>query len=298
MVQNYPYVGLANRWFQPLTHLSSSTRRRFRSGLQIYEEKVFLQGFKQFLLEDVAGDDAVVGVVRLAECVAVVHDEVAFADEGVEFGEVGGGIGDVREPAPDDGGDLVPFLYPGLFGEGAAFVGAADEGVEEGILVDEAVKHDREVHADVVVLVPDGDVAELRLGVARAVEVLAVLLQLGEEVCPGRFGIGDEVPGAEVVLAEILVDIRDARFGVQAELGVDGVLDGAPLAGGEEEDGERGRDPRDGDSGHRGRLCSFRRIYAQNQRIRAPRLENRLARAQKRRKRARRREKGRVGARK
>ena len=59
MVRNDPYVGLANRWFQPLTHLSSSTRRRFRSGLQIYEEKVFLQGFKQFLLEYVAGDDAV-----------------------------------------------------------------------------------------------------------------------------------------------------------------------------------------------------------------------------------------------
>ena len=131
------------------------------------------------------------GVVRLAEGVAVVHDEVAFADEGVKFGEVGSGIGDVRELAPDDGGDLVPFLYPGLFGEGSAFVGAADEGVEEGILVDEAVKHDREVHADVVVFVPDGDVAELRLGIAGAVEVLAVLLQLGEEVCPGRFGIGD-----------------------------------------------------------------------------------------------------------
>ena len=45
MVQNYPYVGLANRWFQPLTHLSSSTRRRFRSGLQIYEEKRLFQFF-------------------------------------------------------------------------------------------------------------------------------------------------------------------------------------------------------------------------------------------------------------
>ena len=230
MVQNYPYVGLANRWFQPLTHLSSSTRRRFRSGLQIYEEKVFLQGFKQFLLEDVAGDDAVVGVVRFAECVAVVHDEMAFADEGVELGEVGLRAGDVREVAPDDGCDLVPFLYPGIFREDMAFVGAADEGVQEGVLVDEAVKHDREVDADVVVLVSDGDVAELRLGIAGAVEVLAVLLQLGEEVCAGRFGIGDEVAGAEVVLAEVLVDVRDARFGVLAELGVDGIFDGALLA--------------------------------------------------------------------
>ena len=49
VVQNYPYVGLANRWFQPLTHLSSSTRRRFRSGLQRYEENRLLQLFLHFL---------------------------------------------------------------------------------------------------------------------------------------------------------------------------------------------------------------------------------------------------------
>ena len=27
-VQTYPYDGLANRWFQPLTHVSGSQRRR------------------------------------------------------------------------------------------------------------------------------------------------------------------------------------------------------------------------------------------------------------------------------
>ena len=142
VVQNYPYVGLANRWFQPLTHLSSSTRRRFRSGLQIYEEKVFLQGFKQFLLEYVAGDDAVVGIVRFAEFVAVVHYEMAFLDEGVKLSEVGFCVGDVGEVASDDGGDLVPFLYPGFFREDISFVGAADERVEESFFVDEAVKYD------------------------------------------------------------------------------------------------------------------------------------------------------------
>ena len=235
MVQNYPYVGLANRWFQPLTHLSSSTRRRFRSGLQIYEEKVLLQDFEQFVFEYVTGDDAVVGMVRFGEFFTVVHDEVPGADEGVERSEIGSGAGDVREAALDDGSDPVPFLDPGLFGGDIAFVGAAHEGVEERLLVDEAVKDDREVHAYEVVPVSDGDKSCLGLGVAGAVEVVTVLLQFGEEVCPGRFGVGDDVPGAEVVLAEVLVDIGDARLGIPGELRGDGVLDGNLLAGGEEE---------------------------------------------------------------
>ena len=42
VVRNDPYVGLANRWFQPLTHLSSHCWRvrmdpEFQVGLQIYE---------------------------------------------------------------------------------------------------------------------------------------------------------------------------------------------------------------------------------------------------------------------
>ena len=85
--------------------------------------------------------------------------------------------------------------------------------------------------------VSDGDIAKLRLVIAGAVEVLAVFLQFGEEVSPGRFGVGDEVAGAEVVLAEVLVDVRDAGLGVLPDLGGDGVLDGGLLAGSKEEDG-------------------------------------------------------------
>ena len=39
VVRNDPYVGLANRWFQPLTHLSGShlAKLRHKGGLQSYE---------------------------------------------------------------------------------------------------------------------------------------------------------------------------------------------------------------------------------------------------------------------
>ena len=40
VVRNDPYVGLANRWFQPLTHLSGShlAKLRHEGGLQSYEK--------------------------------------------------------------------------------------------------------------------------------------------------------------------------------------------------------------------------------------------------------------------
>ena len=180
------------------------------------------------------------GVVRLVEDVAVVHYEMPLADQGVELGEVGFGIGDVRVAAPDDGCDLVPFPYPGLFGEDASFVGAADEGVQQHAFVDEAVKDSGQVHPDIVVPVSYGGIAGRGLGISGAVEVLAVFPEFGEEVVPGRSGVGDEVAWAEVVLAEILVDVGDAGLGVLPKLGVDGVFDAARPAGGEKEDGQRG----------------------------------------------------------
>ena len=89
-------------------------------------------------------------------------------------------------------------------------------------------------------LVSHGGITDRGLGILGTVEVLAVFPEFGEKVVPGRSGVGDEVAGAEVVLAEILVDVGDAGLGVLPKLAVDGVFDAARPAGGEKEDGQRG----------------------------------------------------------
>ena len=43
VVRNNPYVGLANRWFQPLTHLSGSFRFRIRAC----KYRIFLPNYKK-----------------------------------------------------------------------------------------------------------------------------------------------------------------------------------------------------------------------------------------------------------
>ena len=49
VVRNDPYVGLANRWFQPLTHLSGShlAKLRHRGGLQRYEKNLICKGWQE-----------------------------------------------------------------------------------------------------------------------------------------------------------------------------------------------------------------------------------------------------------
>ena len=49
VVRNDPYVGLANRWFQPLTHLSGSHLAKLRhgGGLQRYEYFLNCKAFTQ-----------------------------------------------------------------------------------------------------------------------------------------------------------------------------------------------------------------------------------------------------------
>ena len=77
-----------------------------------------------------------------------------------------------------------------------------------------------QVHPDIVVPVSHGGIAGRGLGIPGAVEVLAVFPEFGEEVVPGRSGVADKVAWAEVVLAEILVDVGDAGLGVLPELAV------------------------------------------------------------------------------
>lgn len=88
------------------------------------------------------------------------------------------------------------------------------------LVEDVAVVHYEMPLADQGVELSHGGITGRGLGVPGAIEVLAVIPEFGEEVVPGRCGVGDEVAGAEVVLAEILVDVGDAGLGVLPELAV------------------------------------------------------------------------------
>ena len=175
------------------------------------------------------------GVVGLVVVGAVVEDQVAVGQQGVDGGEVAVGVGTVGKGFADDGGYGGPFGFPLFGGDGRPLIGAAYESVEKGVGAHKGVEYDGEVHPDIIPPVPDGHQAQLRLPVACAVKVFPVAEQFFRQVRPGGLFIRNKMPRTKVVLAETLVDILYPGLGIHLQLPGYRLPRARPLAGRQEE---------------------------------------------------------------
>lgn len=185
------------------------------------------------------------GVVGLVVVGAVVEDQVTAGQQGVDGGKVAVGVGNVGKEFADDGGYGGPFGFPLFGGDGRPLIGAAYESVEQGFGAHKGVEYDGEVHPDIVPPVPDRHQAQLRLPVARAVEVLPVAAQFFRQVHPGGLFIRNKMPRAKVVLAETLVDVLHTGLGIHLQLPGYRLPRARPMAGRQEEQEGKGYDALD-----------------------------------------------------
>lgn len=163
-------------------------------------------------------------IVGLTECLAVVHYQVALLHIGVNHLQVGLRVRNVGEMLPDDLLDLFPLGHPLLLRETLPLIGAAHERIEVGFLADESVQHDAEVHPDVVPVVAHRIIHDRRGIIPGAVQIFTKRPEFGLQVVPRGLRVRNQMPGAEVVLTETLVDVLYTGFGIVLQLALNGGL--------------------------------------------------------------------------
>lgn len=118
------------------------------------------------------------GIVGIAECLAMVHGQFPLVHVGADPLKVFLCIRNVREILPDDLFDLLPFGNPLFLREGLPFVCAADERIEESFLTDQAVQDDTEVYPEIVPLVSGRIIHDPGSIIPAAVQVFPECLEL------------------------------------------------------------------------------------------------------------------------